>query len=287
MGFFDDFKEVAGPIGGVLDIAGKAVGLFGGDGGARDARQFNEALAQKNLQLQEDFAKQGIRWRVADAKAAGIHPGLALGAQLSSPSSVMIGDGPLGDPGYEGRALSEMGQSIHRAVDAGKTPTEKISARLGELQVERGELENAILRSRLATMTQQPGTPEFTPGSPSGSKIIEEKPLDRVTSYPGRPDMEPGALSDRGYAWTGTGFSPVPGSDVKQRIEDTMIPEFLWSLRNYLVPRSGFKPPNSILTRDLIERGFNDLTWNVWKQEWQPVRRREVYRGAIPVDEGR
>lgn len=287
MGMFDDFKDALGMAGSVLDVGGKAIGLFGGDGGARDRQAASESMARESMQLQKDFAQQGIRWRVADAKAAGIHPGLALGAQLSSPNPVtLFNDGGSGPS--EGELVSQFGQSLHRAVDATRTPAEKVASRLSALQIERAELENDVLRARLATMGQQPGTPGFAPGSGDGSPVpnlILEKPLERTPGYPGRGDMEPGALVDRGFVWTGTGFHPVPGENTKQRIEDTMIPEALWSLRNYLVPRGGFKPPNSILTRELIERGFNDLEWNVWKQEWQPVRRREVYRGAIPLSE--
>ena len=39
--------------------------------------------ANKQYEMQKEFAQNGIRWKVADAKAAGIHPLAALGAQTS------------------------------------------------------------------------------------------------------------------------------------------------------------------------------------------------------------
>ena len=65
-------------------------GLLGGSDGP------SKTLARKQYRLQNKIAHEGIRMRVADAKAAGIHPLYALGAGTPTASATPIMDG---DPG--------------------------------------------------------------------------------------------------------------------------------------------------------------------------------------------
>ena len=70
--------------GNFLSGAGALGGLFGGgDSGSK-------TLARKQYRLQDKIAHQGIRMRVADAKAAGIHPLYALGAGAPQASATPI-----------------------------------------------------------------------------------------------------------------------------------------------------------------------------------------------------
>lgn len=106
-------------------VAGAAIGagasLLGGLLGSRSARR----QQREGLEAQREFAQQGIRWRVEDAKAAGLHPLYALGASTSGPSfSVM--DDPMA------RGLSEAGQNVSRAVQAQETAAQT-EARLAAL----------------------------------------------------------------------------------------------------------------------------------------------------------
>lgn len=107
----------------------------------------------KNRALQKEFAQRGIQWKVADAKAAGLHPLAALGAQTSSPA-VQVGGSPLGD------SLASMGQDISRAVAQG-TPVAKRNQQFVEatqaLQLERGSLENQLLKAQINKLNM-PGT---------------------------------------------------------------------------------------------------------------------------------
>ena len=75
--------------------------------------------ANKQYEMQKEFAQNGIRWKVADAKAAGIHPLAALGAQTFSYNPIAVGDNGIAD------ALSQMGQGIDRAVAAKQTAEER------------------------------------------------------------------------------------------------------------------------------------------------------------------
>lgn len=55
--------------------------------------QFIREQASTNAALQREFAQNGIRWRVEDAKAAGLHPMYALtgGGAAFSPNAIAIG----------------------------------------------------------------------------------------------------------------------------------------------------------------------------------------------------
>lgn len=129
-------------LGALGSIAGAAVGL---------------SNASKQSKLQEKFAKRAIQWKVADAKAAGIHPLYALGAQTTSYSPVSVGDVSSG--------LSNAGQDISRAVEAARSPEDRVNTyqrTVEALTLKRMSLENDLLASKIRTINQ-PGTPPGTP----------------------------------------------------------------------------------------------------------------------------
>jgi len=289
MGFLKKVAQIGGPV-----IGGVAGGAIAGPGGAavgstigsgisnyisgQDA--YEQQLAMQNAQLahnerlQKEFAQNGIRWKVEDAKAAGIHPLYALGASTTSFSPISV-SGPVDNSSAN---LASMGQDIFRSVMANTTKDER-QEKMAHLQLENQELQNMMLASQIAKMNANP-----TPGLPSNSGLgaltnsgqgdayVLEQPLTRTHSAKGAPHQEVGAVPDVGYAQTETGMAPVPSGDVKQRIEDQMIPELMWSVRNNLVPTisggSMGKP-----SRDLLEKrypGAHDWSWSTFKQEWQP-----------------
>lgn len=245
-------------------------------------RDSQASMHGENLAMQRQFAQEGIRWRVADAKAAGIHPLYALGAQLPSysPSTYIPG----GDSGA-GAHLAQAGQDIGRAVDATRTSPERSNARLEALALTRGELENELLRAQIAKLYQTPSPSMPSSGSqlipgqadiernglvvtPSRQHVVE-KPQEVTRSSPFNASQEPHPINDVGFVRTPTGLAPVPSKDVKERIEDQAIPEIMWSLRNNLIPSLGEQsnaPPKSMLPD-----GAYSWRWEVTRQEWQPV----------------
>lgn len=143
-------------------------------------RQLQESVANRNFQMQEDFAKQGVRWRVADAEAAGLHPLAALGVMPtgSSPVSVMGSGGA----GYSGgpsssrggnmyRALSAAGQNISRAMLAGQSADERAlaQAQLDKLRSETDYMTAMAAESRKrASMPGNPPIPDPYSGVSGG-----------------------------------------------------------------------------------------------------------------------
>lgn len=238
---------------------GAAIGGIGAGIGAL----LSASNASKNRAMQEKFAKKGIQWRVEDALAAGIHPLYALGAQTHSFAPV--------DASGVSAGIGQMGQDLGRAVDSMRTTGEKATAfgvAMQRLQLERGGLENELLRSQIARM-QQAGTMPPAPGSnysipgQSGSKLVVDLPQERVVGAPGQPSQEPAPITDVGHAQTATGLAPVMSQDVKQRLEEDWWGTTLWNLRNRIIPTPPAQSPGP--GKQWV---FNGFEWQAWDKHW-------------------
>lgn len=280
----------------VIAAGASIAGGLMGAGSADKQKDAQLANADADRALAIQMANEGIRWRVADARAAGIHPLYALGAQLPSHSPTTFIPG---ETGHLGRGIAEAGQHIGRAVEASTSSTERLTSRINALAVDRAELENELLRSKIAREKGQIGPPlpmagasTFMPGQGDPERMgltvkpasshVDQKPQEVGVANPRNTSMEPQAVTDRGFIWTGSGYAPVPSKDAKDRMEDMMIPELAWSLRNNLLPNLGDRsnePP-----ADLIPEGFNSWRWSYSKQEWQPHY--NPHRARIPVRKG-
>lgn len=229
-------------------------------------REFNHAVyldaRDRDERLQREFAQSGIQWRSADAKAAGIHPLAAMGAQTMSFSS-NVGAPQWNAPKIApyagsnmGSALASAGQDIGRAIGATRTEVQRIEAvnkSVQDLSLQRMGLENELLASQIRKINQ-PATPPAFPSSvprlipgQGNSPLVKDEPLKRVSSVPDNPSQEPAPITDIGYAASpGGGFSVVPSKDVKERIEDTSVYEWQHFMRNGLLPflsKKYFNPP--------------------------------------------
>lgn len=132
---------------------------------ARENNATQREFAQKNLDQQREFAQQGVRWKVSDAVAAGLHPLAALGAQTSSFSPITVGSSSA-DIKPASMDLGSMGQNIGRAIDQGSTAGERQTrlqeavSRIGTaLNLEKASLDNELVRTQIATQRAQIGPP--------------------------------------------------------------------------------------------------------------------------------
>jgi hypothetical protein len=262
-------------------IIGAGATLLGGALAARSQKK----IQSKQAETQREFAQDGIQWKVEDAKRAGIHPLYALGASTVSyaPSYVSGGD--------MGRAVSTAGQDISRAVSAALDKegreTKKIGVSIAREELKSKVLDNQMKASQLAKMSQVgPAFPTATgqqpiikgqgdgyPVSNVGSDVKPE-PLRPVASAPGQPAKETGAVSDFTYVRTSSGgLSIVPSKDVKERIEDQIIPEMFWAFRNKLMPLMGMNiPPAPSTKRFPLPAGWY-WKWNPFANEFRPVQK--------------
>lgn len=79
--------------------------------------------AHEQMDAQREFAQMGIRWKVADAKAAGIHPLYAIGAQGASYSPVINAGGS----GFD-NTFAAMGQHFDRAQRVNESQGDRLGA---------------------------------------------------------------------------------------------------------------------------------------------------------------
>jgi len=177
-------------------------------------------------------------------------------------------------------------------VAAGQTRRERETGILHRLTVERAGLENEMLRTQIrAALQTGPPMPSaldaaIIPGqgnaismaSPHGGfPTLNVQPMRVNPSAPNRMHHETAAVADSGFARTETGLAPVPSLDVKERIEDQIIPEMMWALRNQIMPfltRPGMDPrsksaPN--LKQFPLPPGMY-WRWHRWANEWRPAK---------------
>ena len=113
-------------LGNIISAGANIIGGLLNRKSQKDSLKAQQAMADQNIQLQKDFAQQGIRWKVEDAKAAGIHPLYALGANTHSFSPVGIGTTGGGDS--LGSSIAAAGQDIGRAINVARTKKEREQA---------------------------------------------------------------------------------------------------------------------------------------------------------------
>lgn len=196
--------EILGSIGSFLGGAGQfgggLSGLFSSRGGTPDNSTFyqnwrNDDMAwsreqfNRNEALQREFAQNGIRWRVEDAKAAGLHPLAAIGAAGSTYSpSVTAGGGNYQvdsgrpDRGADiGSSLANMGQGMGRALMATSSPAERVQTatemiqagqqtEMNDRRIKMMDMDIAYKAAQYALLTQQQGPgmpPSIAPGPKS------------------------------------------------------------------------------------------------------------------------
>jgi len=263
----------------LLPLIGAGISAASSYFGGKKAQDTQQKMADQNIQLQKDFAQSGLQWKVADAKKAGIHPLFALGANTTSFSPVSIGGGA-------GEGLARAGQDIGRGLAAAGSAQGKVDAvtqASTQLTLERGALENQLLRSQIRRLDQQSNPPMPTanqawmiPGQGETSitglpGTILDKGMTRTGANPGAPHMESGAIPDVGYANTNLGMAPVPSKDVKDRIEDIMPAEWMWFMRNQVAPTLGINqsPPHNAP----LPPGYDAWVFNPFTQTYQPMRR--------------
>lgn len=276
MGFFD---------GGVGEaIGGIAGGILGGVGGIISSGMSGAnaaAINQANYEHQKEFAQHGIRWRVADAKAAGLHPLAALGAQTSgySPSAV-VGDSP------DFSFLRDIGQDIGRAVDAKSTSAEraKNAAMLeqgAKLDIEGKQLDNDYKRTLIASQKQDdalklanaavrsswsqqlppamPGVLDLSMIPGQGDSQMQIYPNGRTkvdvsevpTSLKGDPSTQAGAPPDSRFYVTSGGRAVLPNEATGDVLDAVPGAGIQYAIRNSVIPYlANFLPIDDPRRRD-------------------------------------
>ena len=290
------FGSIGSAIGGIASGIGSIVGA--GMSGANAA-----AINQANYEHQKEFAQNGIRWKVADAKAAGLHPLAALGAQTPgyTPSAV-VGDSP------DFSFLRDIGQDVGRAIDAKSTAAERAANKAKidqgtDLELEgksldneykraliRGETQDQALRlanaSVRASWSQQlpPAMPSIAPdgrtmpgqGDATSSSLFMTKPPELAISHPQTPAAEAGTHPEIRYFRTADGGYSMARSDAyADSTDDDFAGQLSWELRNRL-PATAWDSARSAPPRAYLPdsgAGAWDWTYNPLLQAYYPYRK--------------
>lgn len=260
---------------GLIDAAASLAGGLLNSNSAEDAARINaaeqERTNQENIAYQREFAQQGIQWKVADAKAAGLNPLAALGASTSSFSNVVAPQPAPQGGSRPGDALVKAGQSVDRAIQSTQSADDQAFTQASRaLSLQKGQLENDLLASQIR-LANQPGngppTPaaaqQFSggipdshmvvPGTSANEAVAARWPLpserlvqvdpDKVTSGVGSvtAGLHPETTFTR---MANGGFYPEPSRDMSVAMFNPWS-QTAWSMRNMLMPTvlDSFRPP--------------------------------------------
>lgn len=258
-------------------LASAALNFFGGKSAEDKNVQAQQDINDQNIALQKEFAQNGIQWKVADARAAGINPVTALGASTSSFSNLV---GPT--VGQAGEGIQKAGQDIGRAMSAASSLDDKYDEAVKKITLQKGELENQLLASQIAK-TNQPSVGPSMPtlnqrwlvdgqgqtGIPGNSNLIDVKPMKQTATDPSNPVTEPGAVADVGYSRTKDGYAPVPSSDVMGKMSNDMPGIIMWNLRNRVLPSIGL---NQMPPGVKVPAGYDYWNYDPITQSYRPDR---------------
>lgn len=210
----------------ILGFIGKGIDAFNSDKQTDKKIEAERQLQAQNIANQKEFAQQGIRWKVADAQAAGLHPLAALGAQTSSFSNVVGGNYEIPKTDFGG-----MGQDIGRAIDAKSTQSER-SDRMGQaiartaqvFSLEKMNLENEVLKNQVALTRAQ--LPPPMPGNMDTLLAHLSRSPDRADGFPVKDDDIKQKMADvpanRNYKFLGIPLETNRRFSDGQVIEDRL-----------------------------------------------------------------
>lgn len=197
---------------------------------------FGQDQAKKQAKYQLAFAKNGIQWKVEDAKKAGIHPLYALGAPTMSFSPTAVGGSSW---------AGDAGQDISRAIGAGMSKEGQLSAyeaAVQRLNIEGMGLDNEYKAAQLARlrneMLQKPALPPvghtitgpggvpFKTGDSTTSQVVQDDYGDLIENVygTGRLIYDSFTNLDRllggkflGSQWTKRGYPQGSNADPARR----------------------------------------------------------------------
>lgn len=204
------------------------MGLFSAIGsliGGKMSADATEDAAAMNAASQKEFAQHGIRWKVADAKAAGVHPLYALNAQTHSFAPSYVGGTQMGE------GIAQAGQNIDRAVQTTMDSTQRLQERLLLAQVQGQEIENAFKASQIARLDH---SAQMGPSMPN----VEMEPSRFTASRPGMPFLEaaPPTPGQKEFEYEFGGTWRLPSEQAKQAIEDVLPYEMEHYVMNRVMP---------------------------------------------------
>lgn len=195
-------------IGAGLDFIGSIAGAGAARRNARHDRSQNLAIfqsqhrfAREQFRYQQLFNRNQLRWRVADARAAGLHPLAALGVNPGSFSPVMGGAGGMSDSGSAvGDAIRDVGRSAGNFADTvmDKYSKRQMDATTRRMEAEAGLAEEQYLASVEARTAQSANHRQDLGAIPDlPDPVPRRTPLAGGAKLPGDPQFSAQAAENK------------------------------------------------------------------------------------------
>lgn len=274
-------------LGAIIGAGASLASTFLNKKAADDANARQEAIAERNIALQKEFAQSGVQWKVEDAKKAGIHPLYALGASTTSFAPVSVGSSV---PSYDG--IAQAGQNIGRAIDATRSKGDQQNAQIqtafNAAQLEGAKLDNEIKRAKLASVSavsRSPGNSSVPVNvTAGGANQLDGQgdaiPLDnkgvkietrRDATDPTNPSYIPGSGPSVGVVKNSTGgYSIVMPPELAESYESDAGGRLDWFIRNRLLP---FFSDNIAKPNIPHNPAVEEVVFNPFKNQYEIVPR--------------
>lgn len=237
-------------IGGGLSLLGNAWNNTAADNAADEA-----------WDRQKKVLTNQIQWRVADTVKAGLHPLAALGVNpASGPAPAQVG----------GVDLGSFGQDLGNSIEAKMDPMTKISSQAARLELERGGLENELLRTQIASQRMRLAQ-QATPGVPGGGFLGGNGPLSNPFTGEKWPTKYPSLGQDAENAYSDVGGNIFGGASL---VAD-------WARNNGINPKDLYRNPVATLANALLGYTKREVP-KYMEENWSNDALREYFGGNNP-----
>ena len=180
-------------------------------------------LAERQENLQREFAQNSIQWRVNDAKKAGIHPIAALGSQGISYNPSFVGGDNFG------------GSQASISTSTGDKEMNELNKRLLTAQVRQAEAEATSAERSLLPKLQNTGGVLFGASQTKGALTNQTGVGHSAspTSMPGQASVNPYGVAEVNNAVNFTkntdgSLSLMPSQDVQDLVSESMLERLRW-----------------------------------------------------------
>lgn len=191
-------------------------------------RKNQNKLADKQENLQREFAQNSIQWRTADAKKAGIHPVAALGSQGISYNPSYVGDGD-NFGGSQASISYQPEQKVDEKTQAYNDKVNELNLRM--LEANTVEAEASAKKAQMSLIPNDPLRP-LVPNQ-SGVGLITSKTgmPGQASSIYGNKIKEAEEASRFSVNQNGT-ISIVPTENLMDYVSESLLADIEWRLQN-------------------------------------------------------
>lgn len=195
-------------------------------------------LAQRQEDLQREFAQNSIQWRVNDAKKAGIHPLAALGSQGISYNPSYVGGDNFG--GSQASISYEPEKKVDEKTQAYNDKVNELNLRMQEANTREAEANATLAERSLISNPKNTGGILFGAAQTKGSLINQTGVGHSAspTSMPGQASVNPYGVADVNNAVNFTknmdgSVSLMPSQDIQDLVSESTLERGRWWLSQY------------------------------------------------------